>query len=263
MEHLIEEHLLPKPSQVKVVVVSDIHIMQEDDERGQIFQDLLSDLAKSYQLEYLVLLGDIFDFYFGRGPYFARKFAAIKNKVEEIAKKGTRVIYVQGNHEFALTYAKWQGVEITAAKTSVLELKNGKKLALIHGDKLDESLSYRVYQKIVNSQPFSLFVSLLPSFIIDKLCLWVSSLSRHRNTYRKLPHRKILGRASLWQQSTNCKWAVMGHFHVPYNFLGPKKSSQLICLDSWDKPNALFLADEFYRVYFKGKDKIAQKLYTV
>ncbi len=257
-------YLTPDPQSVKLVAVSDIHIITQDDDRAKALRELLKQTRASYRLEYLVLLGDIFDFYFGRGSYFEDKFQAIKEDIALIAQMGTKVIYLQGNHEFGLEHASWPGVEFVTDKTYVAKLQDGREIALTHGDLLFESGHYKTYLKLVRSQVFIFLVSLLPQGWLDRLCLAVSKASRKKNSYRRLAHRLILTKALLWQQSTGCRWAIMGHFHVAYNYLPPGKKTQLLCMDEWQKPNALLLAQDFYRLYWRdGKEPTFKRLLTL
>src|SRR3954469_15449501 len=88
-----------------LVVASDVHLRTLDDRRGELLVDALGRLG--HGVECLVLNGDVFDFCFGGSRYFRRKFAALGAILEAISRRGTRVVFVEGNHEFHLGEIGW------------------------------------------------------------------------------------------------------------------------------------------------------------
>ena len=138
------------PIHASLVVVSDIHLHRPDDERGQLLLRVLEQV-KMGQVEYLVLLGDIFDFCLGSHPYFQRKFELIGAALSDVARSGTRVIYVEGNHEFRLRDLPWEGVHIVENGTHSFELSEGPKIQLAHGDMIYTHRRYKRVRKFVKS----------------------------------------------------------------------------------------------------------------
>ncbi len=62
-----------------VVMVSDIHIIDADDERAHMLESLIRILISS-DVKNFILIGDIFDFLLGTGSYFDKKFQKMEEK---------------------------------------------------------------------------------------------------------------------------------------------------------------------------------------
>jgi len=91
-----------------LLVVSDIHLNHVEDDRSRLLLNLLEGASRS-EVEYLVLMGDIFDFCLGSHPYFQRKFSAIGKALERIVESGSQVIYLEGNDTLQMASLTWRG----------------------------------------------------------------------------------------------------------------------------------------------------------
>ena len=68
-----------------------------------------------------MLVGDIFDFCLGSSTYYKKKFANIGIALSDLATRGTKVIFIQGNHEVAIDFLDWKNIEFIVAKTKIIE----------------------------------------------------------------------------------------------------------------------------------------------
>lgn len=237
----------PKENPYSIIVVSDIHIKSADDHRAKKLSRFLLDLDLS-KLEYLVLLGDIFDFCFGASRYFKEKYMNIGKILEQIAESGVKVIYVQGNHEFSLDKLNWKQVKFVLDKDELITSSCGTKIAISHGDQIYAPWHYKWYLAITRSRLFEMTALLVPAKFLDYLCLRVSDSSRSRN--KRPNHKSIINSINHWLDSTQASHGVVGHFHVPYEVARNRKNGTIYCLDSWDKPNVLgFRNQKFERMY--------------
>ena len=240
-----------KKIKYKYIYLSDLHIQSETDERGLLFLNFLKSIDYSY-VEKIIFLGDVFEFFLGTRLYFKKKFKNIGDALEEISQNGVEVYFIQGNHEFFLDSIKWKGVRFIKKKDFKMTLDSRNKVILAHGDLLGDSLFYKIYYSFVHSSFIKYMTYLLPASLLDRFCLKISELSRKRSAGTKIPHKKILHRLIMWVKNENYKQAIVGHFHVPYNYLCPKSDIRIMCLDSWDKPSFLAYEDNnFKRVYLK------------
>lgn len=220
--------------------VTDIHLRSPSEAN---YKNLLGLIRKIdvTTVEYFVLLGDIFDFFFGYSRFFCAKFHELFEALENLATKGVRVIFVQGNHEFSLEKRPWKNVQLVLQGTCLIQLRNGTKIAICHGDYLLGKKQYAIYMKIVRSSVFQNLTRLLPAFFVDQICLKLAEISRKKK--RILNREKLKEKASKWIFSTEASFGFMGHFHVSLEceFESSLGSKKVIFVNAWQKPSATIL----------------------
>ena len=130
---------LKKPSgpmlkTVKTLFLSDVHLGT----RGCKATALL-DFLKSHEAETIYLIGDIVDGWRLKSTwYWPQAHNDVVQKVLRQARKGTRVVYVPGNHdEFLRDYvgSNFGGIEVV--EEAVHEMVDGRRMLILHGDKFD------------------------------------------------------------------------------------------------------------------------------
>jgi UDP-2,3-diacylglucosamine pyrophosphatase LpxH len=106
--------------------------------------DMLLEFLKAIQPETLYLVGDIIDGWkLKRGWYWPQRHNDIVRRILKLAAKGTRVVYIPGNHDEALRpYAGLSlgGVEI--ALEAIHTTADGRRLLVCHGDEFDAVVLY-------------------------------------------------------------------------------------------------------------------------
>ena len=99
----------------------------------------LLDFLRHTESEYLYLVGDIIDgWQLRRRWYWPQTHNDVVQKVLRKARKGTRVIYIPGNHdEFGRHFLKlsFGGIEVCDEATHVTA--DGRRLLVLHGDLFD------------------------------------------------------------------------------------------------------------------------------
>lgn len=240
----------------EIVIVSDIHLRTLSDRRGQLLIKLLEHLSK--RVRYLVFNGDIFDFCFGKSIYFQKKFGELGNLLKRLNKNGTKVLFIEGNHEFAMGDLDWNFIKVVTEKHHIIQSLDGNAIAITHGDLLTDDVWYHRFRAVLKSEKTHLIASLLPGRFLDLYALYHAKISRSRDPYRKIDHDRILKNAFKWLEETGVSLGVFGHFHVPYYEDQSKmpNARKIICLESWDFPNLLVYRDKvFYRVYLDVWEK--------
>jgi len=113
--------------------ISDLHLGT----RGCNAEALLSFL-RNYDVETLYLVGDLIDIWkLRRGIYWPQSHSDVIQKILRKGRKGTKVIYIPGNHdEFIATFFGPYG-GITVQKEAIHETADGRRLLVIHGHELD------------------------------------------------------------------------------------------------------------------------------
>lgn len=150
----------------RTVFVSDVHLGSSASRA-----DAAAAFLKHVECETLYLVGDILDMWRLRSRwYWPETHNAFIRRVLKMAKHGTRVVYIPGNHdEHARDYAglNFGGVEL--ARDAVHRTADGRRLLVTHGDEIDVVLRhYRV-------------LSMLGGAAYDQLVM----LNRASNTVRR------------------------------------------------------------------------------
>ena len=116
------------------VFVSDVHLGLADCQAGY-----LLDFLRSMQCERLYLVGDIVDLEnMAKRPYWHVSHSAVIAELLAIATRGTRVIFIPGNHDAPLRRLAGQriaGIEFALAAVHVGA--DGRRYRVRHGDEFD------------------------------------------------------------------------------------------------------------------------------
>lgn len=106
--------------------------------------DLLFDFLKSVECETLYLVGDIIDGWrLKRGWFWPTRHNDVVRRVLKMAKKGTRVIYVPGNHDEVLRDFIGLGFgDIEIMPEAMHTTADGRRLLVLHGDEFDGIVLY-------------------------------------------------------------------------------------------------------------------------
>jgi len=119
---------------VRTVWISDIHLGTKDCQATA-----LLDFLKTVECETLYLVGDIVDgWQLRRTWYWPQTHNDVVQKLLRKARKGTRVIFIPGNHdEFARKYVEHNFGGIEVADEWIHTTADGRQLWVTHGDLYD------------------------------------------------------------------------------------------------------------------------------
>ncbi len=130
-EHL---HADEPTTRLRTIWISDIHLGTPDCKA-----EYLVDFLRSHECETLYLVGDIIDGWQLKKKWFWRQaHNDVLQKILRKARKGTRVIYVPGNHDEVLR--PFLGVNlggISIQENPVHVTADGRRLLVTHGDLFD------------------------------------------------------------------------------------------------------------------------------
>jgi UDP-2,3-diacylglucosamine pyrophosphatase LpxH len=141
----------------RTVWISDVHLGT----RG-CKAEFLQDFLKHVECERLYLVGDIVDFWkLKSGWYWPPAHNEVVRLVLEKAKRGTRVIYVPGNHDELLRNYKdslFAGIEIQ--EKAVHETIDGRRFLVLHGDEFDGVVCTSKWLAVLGSGAYDLLLAL-------------------------------------------------------------------------------------------------------
>jgi UDP-2,3-diacylglucosamine pyrophosphatase LpxH len=131
--------LVSTPQAFRTIFISDIHLGLRSCR-----SDSLVDFLRNVQCEKLYLVGDIIDGWrLRRSWYWDAYHDEVIRLILRMARHGTEVIYVPGNHDEI--FRDWLGLEVAGVKL-LREAEHiaadGRRFLVIHGDEFDGVIRY-------------------------------------------------------------------------------------------------------------------------
>ena len=117
----------------RTIFISDVHLGTRGCQSG-----LLLDFLRHVESDTIYLVGDIVDAWrLKQGWYWPQEHNDVIQKILRAARKGTRVVYIPGNHdEFVSRFCGLYG-HIAIQKHDVHVTADGRRILVIHGHELD------------------------------------------------------------------------------------------------------------------------------
>ncbi len=199
--------------------VSDFHLGESTNDRDrrklELFDRFLHRVAGD--LTHLVILGDLYDFWFEYRYLIPKHNLSILFKLRELTQSGLKVSYICGNHDFWLgDFMQTElGFEV-AADRLVLDSPKGKILAL-HGDGIAPSdYKYRLLKRVLRNRVGIALYRQLPTTFAYRLALGVSGGSRHYGEQK--PSEKFVAEYHDFARKCFAEGyhaIICGHIHWP------------------------------------------------
>lgn len=157
---------------MRIVTVSDAHLLDLDAPDARRFLELLR--RESGAADLVVLNGDVFDFLVGRQRRALRHYATCIDAIAACAEK-TRVVYIQGNHDFHLQGVLPAAITIAESWDAV---SGGKRMHWEHGDLIGVTPGYRRLRAFLRSGAVRRITEAFPPPLAWQLALLWSRTSR-------------------------------------------------------------------------------------
>lgn len=123
-----------QPRRHRTLFISDVHLGSKPAKA-----ELLIDFLRHNEAETIYLVGDIVDGWrLKRNWHWPQAFNDVTQKLLRKARKGTRIVYIPGNHdEFLRDFpgTHFGGVEV--AERIIHEAADGRRYLVLHGDEFD------------------------------------------------------------------------------------------------------------------------------
>lgn len=145
--------------------ISDVHLGTADCKAGY-----LLDLLQSTEVEYLYLVGDVFDLWaMPQRINWTRTQSAVIQAVLDKAANGTKVVYIPGNHDAPVR--RFCGSEISGVSIvsqAVHETVDGRRMKVTHGDEFDHLMRFNRPLKKLGDTAYGFLLRLNRSY--NRLC---------------------------------------------------------------------------------------------
>jgi UDP-2,3-diacylglucosamine hydrolase len=172
------------------IFLSDAHFTAENRQN----QDRLIRFLKMERenISTLVLLGDLFEFWFGFEGYVYREYVPILEQLESLSRRGVRIKYVEGNHDFCLGSFFQEELKAEVYAEEMEETLGGKRVYIAHGDRVNpRDYEYRLFRGALKNRVSYAVMGWAGPRLSMKVAEWLSARSRRRNPCRSRGHIPI------------------------------------------------------------------------
>jgi UDP-2,3-diacylglucosamine pyrophosphatase LpxH len=167
----------PEPQRFRTAWISDVHLGTRSSNAGA-FLDFLRD----HEFETLYIVGDLIDTWqMRRGIYWPQQHNDVIQKLLRKSRKGTRIVYIPGNHdEFLEGFCGYYG-HIAIAKHFIHTTADGRRILVIHGHELDTVVQNARWLAFAGDLGYQFLLSLNPliNFVRRRFGLGYWSLSAY------------------------------------------------------------------------------------
>ena len=125
--------------QYRALFISDVHLGSRAAQT-----EALLEFLKEADADVVYLVGDIVDFWkVRRGPHWPQSHNDVLQKLLRKARKGSRVVFIPGNHDEALrAYCDMNFGGIEIRRDTLHITATGKRYLVLHGDEFDVVVRY-------------------------------------------------------------------------------------------------------------------------
>ena len=216
---------------MRALFLADAHLCKPSDPN---YRTLLTFLEEQCgKTDRLILLGDIFEFWIGKAAVVT-DYVPLIEALERMCRQGTKLVYVEGNHDFHLGPVFTQRLACQVLPDGGSIELDGKKVFLAHGDLANpDDLGYRRLRKLLRSSLIRTLLRIAPNWLTMAIANRGSYESRKNSGERRSrwPARKILKPYAEAILAAGHQAIVTGHYHQPFHEkIG---DGELIALGDW------------------------------
>jgi len=203
---------------IRALFVADchFHVRRHPDEARR-WERFIAWLDEAAGVEQLVLLGDIFDFWFDYPHFRMKGYEPLLRALDRVRAAGTRLHFVGGNHDiWAARYLHQRHGTEPAAGPLTLTL-DGRRVHCLHGDGLfGRDLLYQAFRGIVRHPAGVWCAKALHPEVLFTLSTWLSGTSRHCTRDEVVEIERKAARWLARQQQATWDHLIIGHVHHPH-----------------------------------------------
>lgn len=233
----------------KIYFVSDFHFGLSDKDTEEAKERKVVAFLQSIEADAkrVVLLGDIFDFWFEYKVTVPKGFVLFQAQIKKMTSQGIIVDYFIGNHDlWQKNYFKDElGVVIHREKYKRFVFDN-KTFVIGHGDGLDnKDIGYKIMDAVFSNNFFWFVFALFPAcFSIGIARLWSRGNRKKHRQYDNTDMKKeepMYKFCENYLKTDNADYFVFGHRHIKQEF-SLSDNSKYFNTGAWinDSPYVVF-----------------------
>jgi UDP-2,3-diacylglucosamine pyrophosphatase LpxH len=147
-----------EPRRVRTAWISDVHLGTRASGAAR-----LLDFLREYDFETLYIVGDLIDVWqMRRGRYWPQQHNDVIQKILRKSRKGTRVIYIPGNHDEMISSFYGAYGDIIIQNHAIHRTADGRRILVIHGHELDTVVQNVKWLAFVADTGYQFLLSLNP-----------------------------------------------------------------------------------------------------
>lgn len=215
-----------------ILVAGDTHFKLRPDPDEVRRRDLfLSFLEAARDADELVLLGDIFDFWFDYPHFRLRGYEELLSALDGVRDAGVRLHFVGGNHDiWAARYLHERYGTSPHGEPFTLDA-GGLRIRLVHGDGLlVRDWLYSSFRRLVRQRAGVLFAKSLHPELLYAFSHWLSHASRQASRDER---HLIEKRARRHLARARGDWDLLLIGHVHHAFRIAEGGREMAALGSW------------------------------
>ncbi|UCD70772.1 MAG: UDP-2,3-diacylglucosamine diphosphatase [Syntrophobacterales bacterium] len=200
------------------IFLSDAHFTGENPDNQERLVRFLG--VERENLDTLVLLGDLFEFWFGFEGHIYEEYLPIVEELKSLSHRGVRIKYVEGNHDFCLGpfFEEDLGAEVFADEME--ETLSGKRIYIAHGDRVDHrDYGYRFFRRALKNRFSYALMRWAGPALSMKVAKRLSARSRRKNHYQLPGNIPIFRTFAMKKFREGIDVVILGHSHYPEEIL--------------------------------------------
>jgi UDP-2,3-diacylglucosamine pyrophosphatase LpxH len=148
----------PAPRRLRTAWISDLHLGTRSSNAAAFLQ-----FMRDHDFETLYIVGDLIDVWqMRRGVYWPQQHNDVIQKLLRKSRKGTRIVYIPGNHdEFLGSFCGYYG-HIAITKHFLHTTADGRRILVMHGHELDTVVQNARWLAFAGDLGYQFLLSLNP-----------------------------------------------------------------------------------------------------
>lgn len=238
---------------MNLLVLSDLHLSPQTLDRNKLFLNFLEQaLAKGDEV---LLLGDIFDLWFGREALTFSFQSPILERMKQLKSLGLRMDYVEGNRDFYIS--RYAGAIFQQVSSDSYHRRWGQyTLHAEHGDCINlDDKPYRFFRRLTKNSVAQLLIDCMPSRFLLGQADRLERKMRNTNLKYKMHYPEAHCKRFIDKTAAeNADLIIVGHFHEEksWEVKCREKNVLFFNLPGWESGfRYLVIPDTAAKPYFK------------
>ncbi len=202
----------------RLFFISDAHFGYESEEKEEAkierFKNFLDSNLK--ENDYLFIVGDLFDFWFEYRYLIPKECFQVLNILYNLVKKGVKIIYIGGNHDFWENGFLKKEMDIEFHSEHLTKDLMSKRFYLHHGDGfIKKDKGYRLLRNILRNRANIWLYKLIHPDLGLFLAKYFSNFSRVNSAEKHYSSFEEYFQFAKEKFEEGVDFVIMGHTHIP------------------------------------------------